>query len=234
MQLQNSKQVEKDLKKLFKKYGIEKKITVEKIKKWIWDADGPAMEAVNKYNKKCFQLFPEIEDIDELNNVMQVFVSAWNTFPHKELDGKSPEQMMQGLAEEEPKNKKNQGNMPRVRVGDNEMSFEEFEAMLKEMEKAQKPFKRWIEKDALPKYEKYLEQMMRNPRTRENHYDVAEIFFQRVLHVGFVDLESIRPEFAWKEFPLWWSTHVLCSKLTPAKVRKSLEELFKFIDVVYS
>lgn len=230
---QTPKQSEKALSQLFKKYDIQNKITVEQVKKWIWNATGPAMEAANKYHKKCFQLFPEIENIDELNDIMQAFTSAWNSFPHKELGGKSPNQIVKEIIKEMPKSEQNRQGMPKVRVGDHEMEFDEFEAMLKEMEKAQKPFKKWIEKDVLPKYKKYLEQMIKNKNARENHYGVADIFFQRVLHVGFIDLEGIRPEFIWEEFPYWWPTHVMQSKLKPAHVKESLEELFKFIGLIY-
>ena len=101
------------------------------------------------------------------------------------------------------------------------------------MKKAQKPFKKWIEKDALPKYKKCFKQMVKSTHTRENSYDVADIFFQRVLHVGFVDLEGIRPKFIHKEFPHWWPTHVMQSNLTPAQVKKSLDRLFEFIELVY-
>jgi len=230
---QTPKQSEKALNKLFIKYDIQDKITVEVVKKWIWNATGQPMEAVNKYHEKCFRLFPEIEDVDELNNIMQTFTSAWNSFPHKELGGKSPSQLINQQTEKIPQNTQKQEGMPKAMVGDREMEFDEFEAMLKEMEKAQKPFRQWIEKDALPKYKKYLDQMIKNKNIREDHYIVADIFFQRVLHVGFVDLEGIRPEFIWKEFPHWWPTHVMQSGLKPAHVKKYLKELFKFIDIVY-
>ncbi len=41
---QTPKQSEKALDKLFKKYGIQDKITVEVVKKWIWNATGLGME----------------------------------------------------------------------------------------------------------------------------------------------------------------------------------------------
>lgn len=59
-------------------------------------------------------------------------------------------------------------------------------------------------------------------------------FFQRVLHVGFLNLGSIRPEFIQNEFPRWWPTHVMYSNLKPAGVKKSLGILFELIELVYS
>lgn len=235
--IKNPQQAEKVLKVLFEKYGIQKKISVVDIKKWIFESIGPAMEASNKYQKKCLNLFPAIYDIDELNEVMQVFVSAWNFFPHKALNGRSPDEMFRevyGKKGEEPSLESNDGKkMPKVGVGDREMEWEEFQAMIKEMEEMQKPFKKWIEKDALPKFKKYLEQIVKIKKKCEEHYDVADIFFQRVLHVGFIDLKSIRPGFIHSEFPQWWPTHVMYSDLKPSDVKKSLDLLFAFIELVY-
>lgn len=232
MDIKTTQQVGKALDRLFKKYNIEKVITVEEVKKWIWNATGEGMEAVNKFNKKCLNLFPEAESIDELNDILQVFVDAWNHFPHKALEGKAPVQIMCEEMKKLPKGEKTV-EKPKIIVGNREMEWDEFENMLNEMEKAQKPFKKWIDKDLLPKYKKYLEQIMKGKRSQEDHHQIAELFFQRVLHVGFVNLGSIRPEFIWEEFPRWWPTHVLQSNLKPAQVRKSLERLFAFIDVIY-
>lgn len=237
MNKKDPQQVEKNLNALLQRYNVQNKVSVADIKKWVWNATGGAMEASNKFQKKCLNLFPPAEDIDEMNNIMQVFVDAWNFFPHKELDGKSPDQMYREIYGEkvekqslDPKGKK---EMPKVKVGDREMEWDEFQQMIKKMEKAQKPFKKWIEKDVLPKYEKYLEQMVKTKKSREEHYGVADIFFQRVLHVGFVQFKDIRSAFVWSEFPAWWPTHVMYSDLKPAAVKKSLEILLAFIELVY-
>ena len=238
MKNKTPKQVEKALNDLFKKYDVQTKVSVEDIKKWIWNATGGAMEASNKFQKKCLNLFPPAETIDEMNNIMQVFVDAWNFFPHKELDGKSPDEKYREIYGKKPdeissKSKGKKEEMPKVRVGGREMEWDEFQLMIKQMEKAQEPFKKWIEKDALPKYKKYLAQIVKVKKACEEHYDVADLFFQRVLHVGFVELKDIRPSFIRSEFPIWWPTHVMYSDLKPAEVKKSLEVLFKFIELVY-
>ncbi len=227
------KQVEKALNTLFKKYKIQNKVDVDTIKMWIWNSKGEGMEPVNKYQKKCFQLFPEPKDIDELNDIMQVFVDAWNHFPHKELGGKAPCDLIEESMKNAPEKNKEERRMPKVRVGNQEMEWEEYEAMLKEMEKAQKPFKKWIENDALPKYKKYLDQLLKHERTRKEYYDVAERFFDRALHVGFTELKLIHPKFVQQDFPRWWPTHIMYSNLTPVQVRKKLEKLFAFIELVY-
>jgi len=227
------KQVEKALNALFKKYKIQDKANVEMIRKWIWNAKGRGMEPVNKYQKKCFQLFPEPDDIDEINDILQVFVDAWNHFPHKELGGKAPCDIVEEEMKNAPKDDRKGGGKPTVHVGGATMEWEQYEAMLKEMERVQKPFKKWIERDALPKYKKYLEQLIKGKKRQEDYYDVAHVFFQRALHLGFVDLETIRPAFIQEEFPHWWPTHVMYSNYKPTQVHKALETLFMFLALVY-
>lgn len=228
-----TKQVEDKLNALIEKYRIKEKITVDEIKKWIWNAKGQAMEAVNQYHKKCFQLFPEPKDIDEMNDIMQAFTDAWNFFPHKELGGKAPNELFKEGMKNVPKSETKDRKMPKIIVGGVEMEWDEYEEMLREMEKAQKPFKKWIESDALPKYEKYLKQIVKNKRMREEYYNVADIFFERVLRIGFVTFEKIRPDFIQKEFPNWWPTHVMFSNLKPHQVQEYLKKFFIFTELVY-
>ena len=63
---------------------------------------------------------------------------------------------------------------------------------------------RWIEERALPAYKSFLESKYKTKKTIDKHYDVADHFFKRALHVGFLDFEKIRPAFAVWEFPDWW------------------------------
>ncbi len=198
-----------------------------------WNASGQTMEAVNQYQKKCFQLFPEPKNIDEMNDIMQMFTDAWNYFPHKELGGKAPNDLMNEAIKNAPKENSSVRSMPKVIVGNIEMEWDEYEKMLKEMEREQKPFKKWINKDALPKYQKFLEQTVKGRKTREELYDVADMFFQRALHVGFINFEQIRPGFVQKEFPRWWPTHIMYSNLEPDQVQESLKKLFEFVELVY-
>lgn len=228
-----TKQVEDKLNALIEKYRIKEKIMVDEIKGWIWNAKGHAMEAVNQYHKKCFQLFPEPKDIDEMNDIMQAFTDAWNFFPHKELDGKSPNELFKEGMENIPKSETEDHKMPKIIAGGVEMELDEYEEMLREMGKAQKPFKKWIKRDALPKYEKYLEQIVKNKQMREEYYNVADIFFERVLHIGFVTFEGIRSDFIQKEFPNWWPTHVMSSNLKPNQVQEYLKKFFIFAELVY-
>jgi hypothetical protein len=39
-------------------------------------------------------MFDTGEGGDELSNILDILTDAWNYFPHKSLDGKSPEEML--------------------------------------------------------------------------------------------------------------------------------------------
>jgi len=91
-----AKLAEKNLQRLLEKYKLSGKLSIEMIKDWVWLAEGKsAMDASNRFHKKWSKYFKKIEDINELNEALQVFVGAWNYFPHKFLGGRSPEQMIQ-------------------------------------------------------------------------------------------------------------------------------------------
>ncbi|MBU4331805.1 hypothetical protein KKD19_04025 [Patescibacteria group bacterium] len=228
-------EVEKNLQKLLNDYKLSNKLTVAKIKSWIFNDDGEgAMDASNRFQKKWIQYFKDIQNIDELNKIMQVFVDAWNYFPHKSLNNKSPQEVFEQELAKQPKNKKDKGPAnPDFIVGGQKIPWDEYWAMIKEMEKLQVPFKNWIDHEVLPKYKKYLEQTKLKSKKQEEHYEVANIFFERVLHVGFFNLGQIRKDFIQKEFPHWWPTHVLMSNLSEKQVLLSLKKLFQFLELVY-
>ncbi len=128
-------------------------VDVKKIRKMIWNATGDtAMDAVNKYHKKCYGFFPEPKSIDEANDILQIFADAWNCFPHKELGGKSPDQKVGEALKNMPKQKTDSQKMPKMIVGGVEMEWDDYWAMIREMEKVQVPFKKWIDDEFLPKY----------------------------------------------------------------------------------
>jgi len=126
--------------------------------------------------------------------------------------------------------KKGRNKMPDVIVANKKMSWKEYEKMIKEMEKTQKPFKDFIEKEVMPSYKKIFEEKSDlSEEIKKRHILVAEKFFERVLWVGFVSYERIRPEFAKHEFPRWWQTHVLLSNLDENQVWSALRRLIDFV-----
>jgi hypothetical protein len=219
--------IEKDLMNVINKYGISNKLSVDKIRKIIFkDNKLSAKEAFNKFEIKVLRFFPIIEDIDELNLIFQTLNNAWNYFPHAALGGKSPYEMMDNNVDKNIINKK----MPNVIVGGHEMSWEKYEIMIKEMEKLQKPFKNWID-NLLQEYKKYLEKDL-SIKIAEKHYQIADLFFERVLYVGFINFDDIRLDFIHKDFPDWWKTHVIFGNYNKKTIVSSLYKLFSFIQLV--
>ena len=93
--MKTSKQVEKELQELIKKYSLAEKLSVEIVKQWVYEESGPAMAAVQKFQGKFFECFDEAAaGVDALNEALQAANDAWNYFPHRTLGGKSPNQMV--------------------------------------------------------------------------------------------------------------------------------------------
>lgn len=227
------KMVEKNLQKLLDKYKLSSKLTIAQIKDWIFNDEGEsAMDASNRFQKKWHKYFARVKNMDELNYVFQHFIDAWNYFPHQSLAGRSPDQVFKEESKKSPVPRGDKKEIPKVIVGGREMSWDEYEAMIKEMGKRQKPFKAWTDNVALPNYKNYLEHTA-GKDTLSKHYEVADIFFERVIHVGFITFDQIRKDFIQKEFPHWWQTHVMMSNLKEKEVLSSLKKLFQFIALNY-
>ncbi len=229
--------VEENLQKPLDAYGVSKKLTMKMVKDWIFNDEGDsAMEATNRFQKKWFKHFAHTFKRDEFNEILQAFVDAWNYFPHKSLNGKSPSQMVERSLKKDPtlgRNDQSKQKMPDVIVGGRKMTWDAYSAMLAEMEKLQIPFRSWVKNDLLPKYKKFLEAGA-GTKTVEKHYEVADIFLERAMHVGFITLDEIRKDFIQTEFPKWWQTHVLMSSMQEREVLSSLHKLFRFIAVEYN
>ena len=234
METLNKQEVEQRLKDLIAKYKLGDVLTVEKIKSFIFDEQGQPGTSNKLFLKKLLSYFPDISQ-EEYIFVFQVAIDAWNIFPHSSLGGKSPEEMVEQMLKENPQPKqKGPVEMPKVIVGGRKMSWQEHQAMLKQMQEAQKPFKNFIEKQALPDYLSFFEQKTDlTKEAKEKYIMVAEKFFDRVLWVGFVSWQSIRPDFAKKEFPRWWQTNVMMSNLDENQVWLALRHLVDFVKNKY-
>jgi hypothetical protein len=231
--MKTSKSIEKNLQKVLDRYRLSQRLTVEMVKNWVFYDDGDsALDASNRFQKKWFKYFVKVKNIDELNDIMQVFVDAWNTFPHKSLGGKSPSQIMYKALKRDADFKNKSQKMPDVIVGGQKMSWDEYWAMIRVMEKVQIPFKNWVAKDLLPKYRQFLQADL-GIKAMKKHMEVADIFFERAMHLGFIEFDQLRKNFVQEEFPKWWQTHVLMSGLSEKEVLSSLQKLFQFISFEY-
>ena len=229
-------QAEQALQNLLGKHKLTGKLSVKTVKGWVYDSHHTgALGDFHIYQQKVLKHFSKTDDIDKLNQILQVFVDAWNCFPHRALKGKSPNQLFQENSSNQPNrpDPANNKSMPKIVVGGREMEWDDYWEMIKQMEKLQIPFKHWIEQDLLPKYQKFLSQKYQK-NTVARHVEVADHFFHRVLHMGFLELLEIRKEFIQKEFPRWWQTHVLMNSLKAKEVLSSLRKLFEFIELVYN
>jgi len=241
--MKNAKIVADELEKLINHYALGDKLSVKGIQDWVYNDNGESSsDASNKFLMRWTKFFgKEFEqDTEEFNGILEIFTDAWNYFPHKSLNGKSPHEKyieFYGRAPEDvlKESKRNsQGDaMPIVNVGGVEMSWGQHQAMLAEMEKAQRPFKKFIDK-LKPAYKDFLEkQEGLSKKIVEKHEGVAQVFFDRVLWVGFVDFLRIRDEFIEREFPHWWQTHVMFLELKEQDVVSSIEKLLRFIEAEY-
>jgi len=90
--MDNVKSVENKLQELINQNNLGGILTVEMIKDLVWQEEDD--KAFNGFIQKTLGYFNDIKDIDELNRILQIFNGAWNYFPHKCLDGKSPMQVV--------------------------------------------------------------------------------------------------------------------------------------------
>ncbi|MBI2410328.1 MAG: hypothetical protein HYV32_00330 [Candidatus Kerfeldbacteria bacterium] len=72
-------------------------LTLEKLQQYVWEASDheDPEQAAQTYMKLCLpHISPQIEDDTTLRAIMTAFLDAWNIFPHQQLQGKSPRDMM--------------------------------------------------------------------------------------------------------------------------------------------
>lgn len=81
-----NKQIEQQIEELIKELHLESEISLEEVKDIIWN---------EKEGNKEFQLLisifvKKIPNLEKANEVAQIISEAWNTLPHKSLEGLSP------------------------------------------------------------------------------------------------------------------------------------------------
>lgn len=175
------KDVRERLQKIISQYKLSGVLSVAKVKDWIFNDYGDsASEASNNFQKKFFHCFKDIKDITDIktkkfDEILRVSTDAWNAFPHRSLGGKSPQQMISVEIKKESSSKKlSDSRMPKVIVGGSEMPYDDYTAMLEEMGRRQKPFKRQVEKEILPCYKEFLSQEEKlSKKEAEEHYRVV-------------------------------------------------------------
>ncbi len=91
--MKTEKQVEKELEEFIGKYlPIGSNLSVEMVKKWVYEESGAPLEASHKFQDQFLKYFKGTKA--DLNDLLQMTMECWNAFPHKTLKGKSPSQMV--------------------------------------------------------------------------------------------------------------------------------------------
>ncbi len=174
------KTVENNLRALIEEYDLSDQLSVDKVKEWVYESgDVSTIEASRKYNEKVLSYFPDIPNIDEINRVLMVFVDAWNYFPHKSLQARAPNEMVDELKKMEEKK--------------TEEHFKYAEENLDE-------YLDWAGKNVLPNYEKHLKQGNLSEEEIEGAMGVASAFIEQCGRMGFFDFAAIHPGF-FSDFP---------------------------------
>lgn len=80
----NSPTLEQQIEQLIEKYYLQDKLSVDLIKKWVWEEKGNMQQAIMNYQEKVVDPFTKIpESIHDINIIMEVFMNAWKSFPNK-------------------------------------------------------------------------------------------------------------------------------------------------------
>lgn len=223
------KRLREELDKLFKTLKLDNKLTADWMVKLVYEAgERWGDQAHLLFQKEISKKLNHLKKQEDVFAVIELAFECWNHFPHKDMNDKSPFELARELGPKKP-SAENPPAMPDVIVGNQKMSFPEYQAMLEEMERVQVPFRAWLMEDILPKYKKYLETQYKK-QTIEKHYSVAEILCGRMLTVGFVSPEHVRSDFLYVEFPLWWQTHVMFGDYNETAVENSVIEFINFIE----
>lgn len=89
--MKKTEQVEKELRGFIEKFLPVWKLSMETVKKWVYEESGAPLEAVHKFQDNFFEYFDGTGA--DVNEVLQIAMDAWNCFPHKSLGDKSPFQV---------------------------------------------------------------------------------------------------------------------------------------------
>ncbi len=172
--------VEESLLALIKEYDLSDQLSVDKVKEWVYKSgDVSTIDASRKYNKKVLSYFVDVSDIDEMNRILMVFVDAWNYFPHKSLQGRAPNEMVDELMKIEE---------------------ESFKKHFQYAEENLDDYIEWTIEKVLPNYEKYLERASLSKEKVEESMGVASVFLEHCGRMGFFDFNKIHPSF-FSDFP---------------------------------
>lgn len=91
-----TEQIERELRDLIVKYRLQDKISLNKIREWVYEAtDNDPSQAFKLFMAKFEKLFSKVKNEIEFKKIASTFIDAWNHFPHKDLGDLSPRQKIE-------------------------------------------------------------------------------------------------------------------------------------------
>jgi hypothetical protein len=87
--------IEKELQELIIKHNLSGKLSINKVKTWIYEhSEEDPNKSLEDFVYKFQSYFKNIKNQTEIRKINRVFIDAWNTFPHKVLGDLSPNQRL--------------------------------------------------------------------------------------------------------------------------------------------
>lgn len=87
--------IEKELQELIIKHNLSGKLSINKVKTWIYEhSEEDPNKSLEDFVYKFQSYFKSIKNQTEIKRINRVFIDAWNTFPHKVLGDLSPNQRL--------------------------------------------------------------------------------------------------------------------------------------------
>lgn len=216
----DSKKVEEELRVLITDLKIEDKISVKWIKDFTYNFDLPTNQVSKKYFGKLMSLLPRNIKEEDMAKAMKIFSDAWNCFPQKIIDGKSPQDMH--FDEIEKLNNKN----PKILTEEEKMIQNHFEYAEKHLDE----YLRWTSEEIIPKYESYLKN--NNLDKIDYRMGVVKAFLETCGRYGFFEIANLHPMFI-NEFPDIFSESFIGPKISKEKISIYLGDFLNFISIYY-
>ena len=215
--------VEKELEELIHRLKIDDQISVQWVKDFTYNFDLPTNQISKKYFGKLMDLIPRDVSEKDFEKAMQVFNDAWNCFPQKIMNGKSPQDK---LDEADGVGRDWMKDMPKAVTEQEKMTEEHFKYATEHLDE----YMNWAFEEVLPKYDKYLKN---NHVTKHNdRVGVAGIFLEICGQLGFFEINDLLPVFI-DDFPNMFLSSVQGPKISKDNIALYLKDFLNFVSVYY-
>lgn len=148
---------------------------------------------------------------------MKCFNDAWNCFPQKILDGKSPQDLFF-----DEKMKEDNKSLTK----EEQMIKEHYDYAMEHLDE----YIDWVSKECLPKYESYL----KNDQSKDwdSMVGVAGVFLEMCGRLGFFKIHNLDPRFI-EDFPNMFRASVIGPEISKKEIAGYLKNFLEFISIYY-